>query len=117
MICADTEEEALHLRKSRDLWVLRLRQGNPGPVPTPEEADAYPYTDQHRLVIEASRPRSIVGTPDQVKQRIEEVAAQYRVGEVVVVTICHDFQARLRSYALLADCFGLQSKQPAGAAA
>ncbi len=117
VICADTEEEALHLRKSRDLWVLRLRQGNPGPVPTPEEADAYPYTDHDRLVIEASRPRSIVGTPDQVKQRIEEVAAQYRVGEVVVVTICHDFQARLRSYELLADAFGLSSRRTAGAAA
>ena len=107
VICADTEEEALHLRKSRDLWILRLRTGEPGPVPTPEEAEAYPYTAMERMIVEQNRARSIVGAPEQVKARLEHLAADFAVDELVLVTICHDFDARRRSYELLAECFGL----------
>ena len=35
------------------------------------------------------------------------MAEAYGVGEIVVVTITYDFAARLRSYELLADVFGL----------
>ena len=107
VICADTEDRALWLRKSRDLWTLRLAKGELGPVPTPEDADAYPYSAADRMMIEANRPRSIVGTPDQVKLRLEELAAAFDVDEIVVVTICHDFDARVRSYELLAESFAL----------
>ena len=98
---------ALWLRKSRDLWTLRLAKGELGPVPTPEDADAYPYSAADRMMIEANRPRSIVGTPDQVKARLEELAAAFGVDEVVVVTICHEFEARVRSYELLAESQGI----------
>ena len=111
VICADTEQQATWLRKSRDLWVLRLRKGELGPVPTPEDADAYDYGEADRMVIEANRARSIVGTPDEVKQRLEALAALYGVDEVVVVTICHDFEARVRSYRLLAEAFELAAPE------
>ena len=32
----------------------------------------------------------------------------FAVDEVVVLTICHDFEARKRSYALLAEAFDLK---------
>ena len=35
------------------------------------------------------------------------VAAEYGAEEVMVVNILYDHQARLRSYALLAEAFGL----------
>jgi hypothetical protein len=35
------------------------------------------------------------------------LGAQYGVEEFVVVSICHDFTARLRSYELLAAAFDL----------
>ncbi len=107
VICADTEDTALWLRKSRDLWTLRLAKGELGPVPTPEDADAYQYSTADRMTIEANRARSIVGTPDQVKRRLEDLASAFGVDEVVVVTICHDFDARVRSYELLAEAFAL----------
>lgn len=107
MICADSDEQAQWLRKSRDLWLLRLRKGELGPIPTPEEADAYPYTDQERWLVEANRERSIAGDPDTVKAELTALAGRYGVDEIVVVTICHDFTARVRSYELLAKAFSL----------
>jgi hypothetical protein len=38
------------------------------------------------------------------------MAADYRADELIVVTITHDFKARLRSYELLADAFGLTGR-------
>jgi hypothetical protein len=38
------------------------------------------------------------------------MAADYEADELIVVTITHDFKARLRSYELLAEAFGLPGK-------
>ncbi|MEE2721496.1 MAG: LLM class flavin-dependent oxidoreductase [Pseudomonadota bacterium] len=107
VICADTEEEAKELRWSRDLWSLRLRTGQTGPVPTVEEAKNYPYTDQEWAIVEFNRPRTIAGNPDQCAAQIRELEEAYDVDEFVIVTICDTFEARLRSYELLAERFAL----------
>lgn len=107
VLCADTEEEARRLALSRDLWRLRLDQGQLGPFPSVAEAEAYPYSREERLRIAMNRRRQVVGAPEQVKEQLLALGAQYGVEEFVVVSICHDFAARLRSYELLAQTFGL----------
>jgi hypothetical protein len=42
-----------------------------------------------------------------VRAGLEEVAAEYRAEEVILVTITHDHGARRRSYELIAEAFGL----------
>ncbi len=111
VICADSEERALYLAASRDLSRLRSRQGILKPFPPPEEALSYPYTDIEKRVVEFHHRRQIVGTPETVKPRLEALAASYEVDEVVVLTITYDYEARKRSYALLAEAFGLASPQ------
>jgi luciferase family oxidoreductase group 1 len=113
VICADTEEEALNLRWSRDLWMLRLHTGETGPVPTVEEAKNYPYTDRERMIVEHNRPRTIAGDPDQVRAQILGLGEAYKVGEFVIVTISDSFDARLRSYELLAEAFALAPTEAA----
>jgi len=108
VICAESEERAQHLAASRDLSRLRMRQGILKPFPPPEEALAYPYTEVERRVVEYHRRRQIVGTPAQVKEQLEALAASYGVEELVILTITHDYQARKDSYALLAEAFGLK---------
>ena len=108
VICAESEERAQYLAASRDLSRLRQRTGILAPFPPPEEALAYPYTEAERRLVDHHRRRQIVGTPDMVKPRLEALAASYGVDEVVVLTITHDYAARKRSYALLAEAFGLQ---------
>ena len=107
-ICAETEEEAWRLSKSRDLWFVRLLQGAPGPVPTVEEATEYPYADSELQVLEANRGKRAVGTPNQVKAKLLSLAEQFGADELMILTITHDPEARARSYALLAAEFGLE---------
>lgn len=107
VLCADTEAEAERLASSRDLWRLRLDRGVVGPVPSVEEALAYPYTDAERARIAFNRRRQIVGTPEQCRARLLDLGARFGVDEFVVVSICHDFAARKRSYQLLAEVFAL----------
>jgi luciferase family oxidoreductase group 1 len=108
VICAESEERAHYLAASRDLSRLRQRQGMPMPFPPPEDALAYPYTDIEKRVVEHHRRRQIVGTKETVRPKLEALAASYGVDEIVVLTITHDYAARKRSYALLAEAFELQ---------
>ncbi|MBI3505671.1 MAG: LLM class flavin-dependent oxidoreductase [Proteobacteria bacterium] len=106
-ICAETAEEAVRLASSRELWRLRIERGELGPIPSPEEALAYPYTDIERARIGRTRARQIVGNPEQVKSRIEALAQAHGASDVSIVTITYDMAARRRSYELLAASFGL----------
>ena len=107
VICADTEEEARRLGRSRDLWRLRIDRGERKPYPSVEEAEAYPYTPDELTHIERNRRRSFFGTPEQLKAQLTELAGQFGVDELVILTITHDPAARLRSYELLAEAFAL----------
>ncbi len=107
VVCAETEAEARRLARSRDLFLLWLSTGHTGPYPSVEEAEAYPYTAREAQIIEYNRRRIIAGTPAQARDRLLALGGDYGVDEFVVVTITHDFKARLRSYELLAEVFGL----------
>lgn len=102
-ITAESEEEAMRLSRSRDLWYCRLLQGNPGPFPTVEEAEAYPYSPGELHTLEENRGKRAVGTPEQVRDKLLSLAEQFQVDEIMLVTITHDPEARRRSYQLLAD--------------
>jgi luciferase family oxidoreductase group 1 len=107
VLCADTEAEALDLQKSRDLWRLRADQGQLSPYPSVAEASAYRYSAEERAQVEASRIRNVAGAPEQVKAKLDAIAAEHQADELVVLTITHDFAARLRSYELLAEAYEL----------
>lgn len=112
-VCAETEEEAQRLASSRDLWYIRLLRGNPGPFPTPEEARDYPYAQSERELIAANRDKRAVGTPKQVREKLEALAQEFGANEIMLVSIVHDHEARLRSYELLAREFDSQLSRAA----
>lgn len=101
-LAADTEEEARYLVRTRDVWVLNLLAGRNVPFPDPAtiDIDALPEAARRRLELVAAR--GISGDAASVKRRIAQMAARAGAEEVMVVTITYDFQARLRSYELLA---------------
>jgi luciferase family oxidoreductase group 1 len=102
VLAADTDEEARRLALPNALQFVRLRQGNPGLVPTPEEAAAYPYTDEERFFVEDRLGSQIIGSPDTVRDGVQELVDRTGVDELMVVTSAHDGADRLRSYELLA---------------
>ena len=105
VICAETNEYAERFASSMELAWVRMRGGNPGPLPSPEEAIAYPYTPAERRLADAYRSMQVVGDPRTVRARIEELAQHTVADEVMVTTNVHDHDERLRSYELLAEVF------------
>ena len=101
-VCADTDEEAARLASTMELAWLRIRRGQFLPLPSPEEALAYPYNDSERFALREYRERTLIGTPDAVRARIETLARDSGADEIMVVTNVHDHASRLRSYELIA---------------
>jgi luciferase family oxidoreductase group 1 len=106
-ITAETEAEAERLFSSRALARIWRDRGIFAPLPSPEEAAAYEYSNAEKLRLERLRAESFWGTPDVVAGKLRALAADLQVQEVVVLTAAHDPEARRRSYTLLAEEFGL----------
>ncbi|MFI5023366.1 MAG: LLM class flavin-dependent oxidoreductase [Alphaproteobacteria bacterium] len=114
VICAETAAEADRLAASRDLWRLRRDRGEYGPFPSVEEALAYPYSEAERARVDASRRGQIIGGPEAVRSGILAMGEAYGVEEILVLTICHNPQARQRSYRLVAEALELPPRASGG---
>ena len=102
VLCADTAEEARWLAGPAALAIVRLRSGRPGRYPTPEQAAEYRFTPFEREIAKAWTASQIVGTPHEVRARIEELVERTSADELIVTTMTHGARERLRSYELLA---------------
>ena len=107
-ICAETDEEAMHLAASSRMTMTLLRRGRLIPVPPPDKA--LRFLESEGLSVDQSPQgrRTIVGSPETVEAGIRAAASEYGAGEVIVVSITYDHQARRRSYELIAEAFGLE---------
>lgn len=102
-LTASTEAEAFRLFQSRALSRLARDRGIYAPLPSVEEAEAYPYTPEETARIDRMRARALVGAPEQVVTRLAALAEAHGVAEVAVLSPCHDAAARRDSYRLLAE--------------
>ncbi|HEX2283183.1 MAG TPA: LLM class flavin-dependent oxidoreductase [Thermomicrobiales bacterium] len=114
VICADTDDEAEELATSLGLSFLLRQRGQSGPLPSPEEARDYPYTEIERQQIAEYRKNQIVGSPATVRPQIEDLVSRTRADEIMITSHIHDHGARLHSYELLAGEFGLHERESAG---
>ena len=105
-ICAPTREQAEYLAASFDLMWVRINRGEFLPIPTPDAALAYPYTEAERAVARKHRSLLFVGEAAEVCERIQRAVAAAGADEAIVTTMVHGHSDRLRSYELLADGFG-----------
>jgi luciferase family oxidoreductase group 1 len=111
VFCADTEAAARRMASSMLLSFVQLRTGRPGRLPSPDEALAYEFSAEEQAIAELYRRLQIVGTPEQVWARIEAIAARTQADEVMVATHAYDPAARIRSYELVAQAFGVQKSR------
>ena len=108
VLCAETQEEAEYHASSRHLWRLRFEKGKLGPYPAPEDATNYDYTEEDWMLITRRPGHGIIGTPEKVRDELEQFAIGYQTDELVILTITHDPKARLRSYELLSEVCELE---------
>ncbi|WP_051970283.1 LLM class flavin-dependent oxidoreductase [Kitasatospora azatica] len=100
-------EAARYLAASAGLGMLRLRQGRPGPIPTPEEAASHPYSPAEADFLDSWLANVVLGEPGQVADGLEELRKRTGADELMVTSHIHGQQARLRSYGLIAQAYGL----------
>jgi luciferase family oxidoreductase group 1 len=119
VICADTEAEAKRMYTSTQLHIRRIRlQGKRLPVPTPELAIA----ELGDLALGAESvvrgggewPRYVVGAPEQVREELQRMASHLQVEELMIIAVMHDYQARQRSYQLIAEAFEIPQRASSG---
>jgi luciferase family oxidoreductase group 1 len=109
VICAETSERARWLSGPSALSFVRLRQGRPTQLPTPEDAAAYVFTPAEREFVRSWTSPLIVGNPDEVRVELEALAARTGVDEMMITTMIHGPADRLRSYELVAEAWDLAS--------
>src|SRR5260221_7046014 len=93
-----------------DLHGLRRDGGHSLPLPSVEEARAYPYTESERASIARNRSRLFVGSPATLMQKLQPMITASQADELMIITAVYDHDARKKSYSLLADAFGLGEK-------
>lgn len=111
VICAPTGEEAEYHAASSDLAWVRLHRREFTPLPSPEEALAYQYSPQERVIVEANRQRHFIGTPFKVASTIRNLIDDTGADEIMVTSMMYGRDARFRAYELLAREWGLRSDQ------
>ena len=110
-ICADTNEEAQRLAASSRVLIRHIRRGEPRLVPTPEDAlKELTESADPEPPLAAEFPRYHIGTPDDLRDKLIDMASQLHVEELMIVTIVHDHRARMRSYELLAQALELKPR-------
>ncbi|MEW2522880.1 LLM class flavin-dependent oxidoreductase [Actinacidiphila alni] len=106
VVVADDDATARHLASPYALWVHSIRSGRGAiPFPTPEEAAAHPWTAQERALVEDRVRTQFAGAPDTVVERLRTLQQATGADELLVTTITHDHQDRIRSNDLLAEAW------------
>jgi luciferase family oxidoreductase group 1 len=103
VVAAEDDERARYLAGPGGLSFLRLRQGRPGRMPTPEEAAAYPYDEVEKAFLADRMSTQIIGGPDTVLKGITSLLEQTQADELMIVTMVHDPADQRRSYELVAE--------------
>ncbi|MEU5930186.1 hypothetical protein ABZ817_42950 [Streptomyces antimycoticus] len=84
-----------------------MRRGEQSAVPAADSAEQYPYTPREQEFVDGWLGGVVYGTPGTVRTGLTDLQKHTGTDELMLTTLIHDFGARERSYALLAEEFGL----------
>jgi luciferase family oxidoreductase group 1 len=104
-VCASDDDTAERIALPAALSFLRLRQGRPGPLPTPEQAAAHPWSPEERAFVEQRREGQAIGGPDTVREALAKLLAATEADELMLSTLVHSPADRLRSTDLIRGMF------------
>ena len=105
VICAEDDARAHWLAGPSQLAFLRLRTGNPGRLPTPQDAAAYPWNAAERSFAQERIADQAVGGPETVRRQLGALLDRTGADELMVTAMLHDPVDRLRSLELTRELF------------
>ncbi|MEU8157110.1 LLM class flavin-dependent oxidoreductase [Micromonospora sp. NPDC048986] len=105
--CAPTAPEAERLARPGALMMLYARQGKQAALPSPDEAENRTYPPEEKEFVESWVGNVIHGAPDTVREGLTELQRRTQADELMLTSMIYDSADRLRSFALVAEEFGL----------
>ena len=108
VFCSEDEEK---IRQHQALMDYRFNQFEKGGGLSPvgyEDIKDVEYSAAEQERIKYNRHRVITGKPGEIKLKLTWLAEDYKVDEIIAVTITETFEDRLTSYRLLAEQFVLR---------
>lgn len=103
VVCAETEEEAEELALTQDKWLLNVGKGLGTKVLPKEDIRKHAFNDEELTIIKQNRNRCLIGTPEIVKEQLINLQGVYQTDEFMIITNIFDFEAKKKSYRLLAE--------------
>ncbi len=117
VICAETTAEAERLATSGALSMVRLRQGDLRPLPSPEAAAAHPWSMAEEDAAEQLTASWIIGTPEECAVGLRRLRDRTAADELMVAGSVWDPDAHRHGLSLLAAAVGLAPPVVADASA
>jgi alkanesulfonate monooxygenase SsuD/methylene tetrahydromethanopterin reductase-like flavin-dependent oxidoreductase (luciferase family) len=115
VVVGPDDESARHAAAGYAEWVRSIRLGEGAiPFPDPVEASRRRWTPEDEALVHDRVASQIVGSPGTVVQGLARLQEATEADELIVTTITHSHEERVRSYALLAHEWTHQSGEDAG---
>jgi luciferase family oxidoreductase group 1 len=103
VIAAETDKEARRLATTQQMSFANIFRGSRGLSQPPiDDIETY-WTPAEKAQAMRMLARSIVGSPDTVREGIEALVAETQADELIVVSDVYDHAKRLESFELITD--------------
>jgi luciferase family oxidoreductase group 1 len=104
-VCAQTNEEAKYLATTELQKFLYLQRGDSRLIPKPTKNMDELWEDWEKKAILHKLRESIWGTPEVVKERLENLIKRTGASEIMMNSWIHNPQERIRSYELISKAW------------
>lgn len=108
IVVADDTATAQRLAAGYGHWVYSIRTGV-GAMPYPDPDECGPLTEEQLAVVKDRIATQFVGNPDEVAERLQALQRVTGADELVVTSVTHRHEDRLRSHELIARRWGITS--------
>jgi alkanesulfonate monooxygenase SsuD/methylene tetrahydromethanopterin reductase-like flavin-dependent oxidoreductase (luciferase family) len=106
IVVADDSATARHLASGYGHWVYSIRTGV-GAMPYPDPDDCAPLSEEQLAVVTDRIATQFVGDPGEVAERLQTLQRATGADELVITSVTHRHEDRLRSHELIAKRWGL----------
>ncbi|MDR9506690.1 LLM class flavin-dependent oxidoreductase [Brevibacillus agri] len=103
VMAADTDELAERLSTSHYQAFLNLIRGDLKPIQPPVDNMDELWSEFEKMSVQAQLRSSIIGSPDTVKQKLQELLEATQADELMITTQMYRHEDRVRSFEIVAD--------------
>jgi luciferase family oxidoreductase group 1 len=103
VIAAETDKEARYLFTSLQQCFIGMKRRKSGPLPPPVDDISTLATPEVLAAADNVLSYKIVGSRETVHQAIDRLLADTTADELIVLTMMHDWEALIRSFAIVAE--------------